>query len=314
MQKTNLHGVAGILWRSILTGIGYVLFVIIGDALTRLVGLSAPTLAGMSSNVGPYQDLLILFLSGVMIGLIFGPLSLNLPLSQGWRTAILFIILYGINSVLIIVEGLFFTTTSLLGHIYNLVSSAISWAGMSVLLTILFRPSNIELSFGTILREALAQRSWVSNLWRFVLAGFLYLLIFMIFGILIQPFVSTYYEDPSFGINQLFSIPAAEIIFPLELVRGYLFVIFVYPLIAILGREMSRWRQAAWIALVIASLSGWLPMLVAGFLPLPFRLAHGLELTFDAIVHSIVIVWLLGFDIAKDKRRMDAASVRKDSA
>jgi len=55
-------------------------------------------------------------------------------------------------------------------------------------------------------------------------------------------------------------------------------------------------------------------MLVAGFLPLPFRLAHGLELTFDAIVHSIVIVWLLGFDIAKDKQRMDVGSVRKDSA
>jgi hypothetical protein len=136
----------------------------------------------------------------------------------------------------------------------------------------------------------------------------------MIFGILIQPFVSTYYEDPSHGVNQLFSIPAAEIIFPLELVRGYLFVLLVYPLIAILGREMGRGRQMVWIALVLASLSGWLPMLVAGFLPLPFRLAHGLELTFDAIVHSIVMVWLLGFEIAKDKQRMDTASVRKASA
>ena len=314
MHKTNPPGVSGILWRSILTGIGYVLLVIIGDALTRLVGLSAQIMPVMSSNASQFQYLLILFLSGVMIGLIFGPLSLKLPLSQGWRTVILFIILFGINSVLIIVEGLFFTTTPLPGHMYNLVSSAISWAGMSVLLTILFRTSEIELSFGTILREALAQRSWVSNLWRFVLAGFLYLPIFMIFGLLVQPFVSTYYEDPSYGINQLFSIPAVEIIFPLELVRGYLFVILVYPLIAILGREMSRWRQVGWIALVLASLSGWLPMLVAGFLPLPFRLAHGIELTFDAIVHSIVIVWLLGFNLANDKQRMDAASVRKVSA
>ena len=185
---------------------------------------------------------------------------------------------------------------------------------MSVLLTILFRPSEIELSFRTILGEALAQRSWVSNLWRFVLAGFLYLPIFMIFGILAQPFVGIYYEDPSYGINQMFTIPAAEIIFPLELVRGYLFVIFVYPLIAVLGREMSRGRQVVWIALVLASLSGWLPMLVAVFLPLQFRLVHGLELTFDAIVHSIVIVWLLGFEITKDKQHMDTAGVRKVSA
>ena len=69
MKKTNQLGVAGILWRSIFTGIGYVLFVTLADALTRLAGLSVPTIAGMISNVGPYQDLLILFLSGVIIGL-----------------------------------------------------------------------------------------------------------------------------------------------------------------------------------------------------------------------------------------------------
>jgi len=314
MQKTNSLGVTGILWRTILTGIGYVLFVTIGDTLTRLVGLSAPTMAGMNSDIGPYQNLLILFLSGVIIGLIFGPLALKLPLIQSWRAGILFFILFGINSILIIVEGLFFTTTPLMGHIYNLVSSAISWAGMSVLLAILFQPSDVDLSFGTIIREAVAQRSWFSNLWRFGLAGFLYLPIFMIFGILIQPFVSTFYEDPSYGINQTFSIPAAEIIFLLELFRGYLFVILVYPLIAILGREMNRWKQVVWIAFVIASLSGWVPMLIATFFPLEFKLAHGAELTIDAIVHSIVIVWLLGFNNAKEIQRMDASNATEISA
>lgn len=184
---------------------------------------------------------------------------------------------------------------------------------MSVLITVLFLPSDIDLSFGTILREAVAQRSFVSNFLRFGFAGFLYLPIFMIFGILVQPFVSTFYEDPSYGINQLFSIPPVETIFLLELVRGYLFVILVYPLIAILGREMSRWGQVVWISLVIASLSGWIPMLVASFLPLQFKLAHGVELTIDAIVHSLIIVWLLGFNIASDNQRKDATSVRKVS-
>ena len=306
MQKKNPFGAAGIFWRIILTGIGYALLVIFGDALTRLVGLSAPIMPGMSSNVSEYQNLLTLFLSGVLIGLIFGPLSLKFPLSHSWRAGILFIILFGINSVLIIVESLFFTTTPMIGHIHNLVSSAISWAGMSVLLTILFRPSEIDLSFGTILREAVAQRSLGSNLWRFGLAGFLYLPIFMVFGILIQPFVSTFYEDPSYGVNQLFSIPAAETIFLLELVRGYLFVMLVYPLIAILGRKMGRWGQVIWIALVIASLSGWIPMLVASFLPLQFKLAHGVELTIDAIVHSLIIVWLLGFNITLGNQRKGA--------
>lgn len=310
MEKKNQFTTVGIFWRIILTGIGYALLVIFGDALARLVGLSAPSMVGLSSNISPFQNLLTLFLSGVLIGIIFGPLSRKLPLSHGWRAGILFIILFGINSILITIENLFFSTTPLIGHIHNLVSSAISWVGMSVLITVLFQPSDIDLSFGTILREAVAQRSFVSNFLRFGFAGFLYLPIFMIFGILIQPFVSTFYEDPSYGINQLFSIPPVETIFLLELVRGYLFVILVYPLIAILGRKMSRWGQVVWISLVIASLSGWIPMLVASFLPLQFKLAHGVELTIDAIVHSLSIVWLLGFNIASDNQRKDATSVR----
>jgi hypothetical protein len=314
MQKKKPYGAAGIIWRIIITGIGYALLVIFGDAFARLVGLPAPIMPGMISNISSTQNLVTLFLSGVLIGLIFGPLSLKLPLSHGRRAGILFITFFGINNILIIIEGLFFTSMPLIGHIHNLVSGAISWAGMSVLLTILFRPSYTYLSFGTILREALSQRSLVLNLWRFGLAGFLYLPIFMIFGILIQPFVSTFYEDPSHGISQLFSIPAAETVFLLELIRGYLFVILVYPWIAILGRQMSRWRQAVWISLIIASLSGWIPMLAASFFPLQFKLAHGAELTIDAIVHSLVIVWLLGFNFASDNQRKDATDVRKVSA
>lgn len=308
MQKASQLGVVGILWRSFITGIGYVLLAIIGNALTQLVGLSAPIMAGMSGKITPNQILFSLFLSGILIGLILGPLSLKLPLSYGRRMGILFFILYGINSVIITVETIFFTTMPLLGQIYTLVSNAISSVGMAALLAMLFRPGDNKLFFSTALREAVAQRSWLSNLWRFGVAGFLYLPIFFLFGLLSQPFVRIYYEDPSYGINRLFSIPGAEVIFPLEIVRGYLFVLLVYPLIAVLGRNMNRWRQSFWIALVLASLSGWVPMLIASFFPLPFRLIHGLEVTIDSIVQSVVIVWLLGFDVEKDNHRMDAAN------
>ena len=55
-------------------------------------------------------------------------------------------------------------------------------------------------------------------------------------------------------------------------------------------------------------------MLAASFFPLQFKLAHGIELTIDAIVHSLVIVWLLGFNFASDNQRKDATDVRKVSA
>jgi hypothetical protein len=189
LQKAKQPGTTGILWRSFIMGIGYVLLTIIGDAIARLVGLSAPTMAGMSGKVSPNQMLFSLFLSGVLIGLILGSLSLNLPLSYSRRMSVLFFILYGINSVIIIVETIFFTTTPLPGQIYMLVSNAISSAGMAALLAALFRPSDGDLLFGRALREAVAQRSWASNLRRFGLAGFLYLPIFFLFGLLSQPFV-----------------------------------------------------------------------------------------------------------------------------
>ena len=81
MQKNNQYGAAGIIWRTIITGIGYALLVIFGGAFARLVGFSAPVMPGMISTISSTHNLLSLFLSGVLIGLIFGPLSLKLPLS-----------------------------------------------------------------------------------------------------------------------------------------------------------------------------------------------------------------------------------------
>jgi hypothetical protein len=40
-------------------------------------------------------------------------------------------------------------------------------------------------------------------------------------------------------------------------------------------------------------------MIMASFFPPTMRLVHGLELTGDSVVHSMIIVWLLGLDIRK---------------
>jgi hypothetical protein len=53
------------------------------------------------------------------------------------------------------------------------------------------------------------------------------------------------------------------------------------------------------IALTILVLGAWTPMIMASFFPITMRLVHGLELTGDSVVHSMIIVWLLGLDIRK---------------
>jgi hypothetical protein len=42
-------------------------------------------------------------------------------------------------------------------------------------------------------------------------------------------------------------------------------------------------------------------MLNASFFPLVMRVVRGLEITADAIVHSVLIIWLLGLDSSKAK-------------
>ncbi|NIM48042.1 MAG: hypothetical protein GTN78_00565 [Gemmatimonadales bacterium] len=88
-------------------------------------------------------------------------------------------------------------------------------------------------------------------------------------------------------------VPSIDVILAVEIARGFLFVLTVYPLITILGHSLSRWGQTFWVALAIVVPGAWLRMLAASFFPLVLRLLHALENTASYIVHGTVIVWLL---------------------
>ena len=92
---------------------------------------------------------------------------------------------------------------------------------------------------------------------------------------------------------------------PLEVFRGLLYVLVLFPLVAVL--RGSRWSVAFWIVLTLAVLGSWQPMLQAGWWPLTVRLTHGLEITADSIVHGLIIVWLLRTPAASKRPEPDKA-------
>lgn len=141
------------------------------------------------------------------------------------------------------------------------------------------------------------RHSFMGLLWRVVLAGLLFVPVFRFFGVLAFAVVGAHYQDPSFGLV----VPSFEVVLLVETVRGLLLVLTVYLLIAILGRRLSQRGQAFWVALTLACLGAWSSMLNASFFPLAMRVVHGLEITADAIVHSVLIIWLLGLDSSKAK-------------
>ncbi|MFQ6059529.1 MAG: hypothetical protein ACE5MB_11695 [Anaerolineae bacterium] len=285
--QIRVRNALGVLWRSLVIGLGFTLATMVGGMVARVIGLPLPA---MASRMDPTQALVTTFLAGVVIGLTLGPLSTRLTLPTAERAGLLFVVIFVLNSLINVIEALFFTTIPAAEQLYGLVTSAIGHVGLAVPLALLFRPASVERGLLTALQETLSQRRWTSWAWRFGLAGLLYVPTYFFFGMLIYPLVRPYYEDPALGLS--LALPGFEVILPLEVGRGLLFVLTVFPLIAVLRRP--RRSLAFWLGMTIAVLGAVTPMLQAGWLPLTMRLVHGLEITADSIVHGLIIAWLLG--------------------
>jgi hypothetical protein len=106
---------------------------------------------------------------------------------------------------------------------------------------------------------------------------------------IVAPFVLPYYDNPDLGLN--LTVPGIGVILPLEIGRGLLYVLTLFPLIAVL--RGSYWWKALWVGLTIAVLGSWVPMIQALHWTPVLRLAHGLEITADAVVQGLVLTWLL---------------------
>ncbi|HEY63473.1 MAG TPA: hypothetical protein G4O02_02775 [Caldilineae bacterium] len=286
-RQISIRSALGVLWRSLVVGLGFTLATMIGGMVAQAVGLPLPE---MARRMEPTQALATTFLSGVIIGLTLGPLAARLTLPTVQRVGVMFMVLFVLNSLINVIEAFFFTTTPAAEQAYGLLTFAIGHAGLAVLLGLLFRPASVDQGLLTALQETLSQRQRISWAWRFGLAGLLYVPLYLFFGMLIYPFVQVYYEDPSLGLN--LAVPGFEVILPLEVGRGLLFVLTVFPLIAVLRR--SRWSLAFWLGMTIAVLGAVTPMLQASWFPLTMRVVHGLEITADSLVHGFIIAWLLG--------------------
>jgi hypothetical protein len=302
------HGVrtiGGVLGRSLIIGGANVLFVTIGGAAAQAAGLPE---ASFGRPVAAGLSLAILFAGGVLFGLTLGPLAARLPLRIPARIAVLFVTLFVLNQAINVIEALFFMTVPAADWCFSLTASAVEDAGLAVLLALLFRPQVEPRGSPDILRETLRTRRRISWLVRFLLAGALYLPVYFFFGAIAFRFVAPYYQNPGSGLP--LTVPGFDVILPLELGRGLLYALTLFPLIALLqaGGRRTRWGVALWIIFVQVILGSWQPMLTAAFWPVEMRLAHGLELTADCIVYSLLVVWLT----APGRIRPD--SVRTESA
>ena len=272
--------------RSLIIGVGFAFALMIGGMTMNILGLPLPSFGGQPK---PFQSLVSSLIAGTLMGLTLGPLSsrLNLPLLG--RGCLWLLLLLVLNGVINMVEAVFFTTIPRAQLASSLAILAFGQIAVAVLLTLLFRPYETGPGLLTRLRATLAQRTPVSWAWRFGLASLSYLPIYYLFGMIVAPFVLPYYDNPDLGLN--LTVPGIGVILPLEIGRGLLYALTLFPLIAVL--RGSYWSRALWVGLTIAVLGSWVPMIQAIHWIPALRLAHGLEITADAFVQGIVLTWLL---------------------
>jgi hypothetical protein len=154
------------LWRSLVVAVGYAVALTIGGMISQALRLPMPS---MAADVDLNQIVVLEFVSGLLLGLTMGPLSLRLRI-PGWQRAILlFALLLVLNSFINAVEAQFFTTAPFAGLRVGLVTPFVGHVALALLLVALFRPASVDRGLVSALRDALGRRRCPSWVWRFLL-------------------------------------------------------------------------------------------------------------------------------------------------
>jgi hypothetical protein len=266
--------------------VGFAFALMIGGMTINILGLPLPSLG---TQPRPFLSLVSSLIAGVLMGLTLGPLGTRLNLSLLGRAGLWCLLLLVLSILINMIEAVFFTTIPRTQLARSSAILSFGHIGVAVLLALLFRPRQTGPGLLTRMRETLSQRRAFSWAWRFGLASLSYLPIYYLFGMIVAPFVLPYYDNPDLGLN--LRVPSIGVILPLEIGRGLLYALTLFPLIAVLrGTYLTR---ALWVGLTIAVLGSWVPMLQAVHWTPVLRLAHGLEITADSFVQGIVLTWFL---------------------
>jgi hypothetical protein len=253
----------------------------------NLLYLEVSTLHG---TYPPIATVALSFVSGLLLGAVVGFISTMLPLRTTARLAVLWAALFVIQFFADLIEGAFFTTIvstaatflggTLIGVVISLAEAA---AGASM-----FKPRILVQDFPASFRSFFAHRRSVSWLVIVIVASVAYFPVYFAFGAIISPIVLPYYTNPSNGLN--LTIPSLQTLVMVELLRGFLFVGALLPLLATLkASNRARFLSLASLFFVAGAL---IPFITNTSLPLLLKSVHGMEILADSIVYAAILTYL----------------------
>jgi len=264
---------------------------IIAGGLLSAVVLTVSTFflsSTQPSGIGSPQDLIVRIVSGVLYVAVMTPLARRV---LHHRFLAIFLPLYITGTLADLIEAYFYTTLlAPVRLVAALIIEGLPILAIAGIITWLI-PASEAAHHEPGIGEAMRERSFFSWVWRIILAGAPYALIYLFFASLVAPFEHAYYNDPAFIASLHTLVPSTAITIGLEVVRGILFVLALLPVITVIRK--SRWSTGLYIALIGAVLEAWIPLLGMTSWPVMMRVGNVLELTGDACGRALLITLLV---------------------
>jgi len=186
------------------------------------------------------------------------------------------------------IEGYFFTT------IFNSLSIFINTTFIALGVTLIeaalagaLLTTEGEESLNTLLKKYFSSRSHGSWIKRILTGSIIYFPIYFFLGMLIFPFIAEYYSDPSLGLK----VPGFEVIIPLEIFRGFLYVIISLPIMASI-KENGKTQFIALSSMLFIP-GALLPLILESSLPIQIVPFHLIEILADSLVYGFALSRIL---------------------
>ncbi|UCE11462.1 MAG: hypothetical protein JSW61_05895 [Candidatus Thorarchaeota archaeon] len=232
-------------------------------------------------------------ITAVLYGFALYYMNTNIPLGRKARILITWIAVYVIQMLNPVLEGIFFTTqfegqpelafgAVVFGLVLTLPTALVSG--------VLFSPTGEVTSFDQLRKKYFIE--WTSSQFavRFIIASMLWLVIYYTIGTIIAPLVLPYYTDGGVGYD--LTLPAAEIVILLQTVRGFIYVLSVFPIV--ISVKLDK-KPLAIILVALLYIAGALAVFVISEqFPVYLRFVHGIELFVDSLIAGTVISFILG--------------------
>ncbi|MEM4718982.1 MAG: hypothetical protein QW330_02885 [Nitrososphaerota archaeon] len=256
-------------------------------ALIAVIAITDMLYGVIAGKVLDASFILLSLMTGVMLGSLLTWLLTRIGVKPLHALILTWINLYVVMFLSNIVEAYFFTTIFsrvevLAAAIIMPIPITLAEAAMAAIIL----PAG-DRSLLNLIRSHLSSRNAGSWAWRIAVSAVAYLLVYFFFGMLIYPFVAEYYSDSTLGLR----VPGFELIVPLEILRGLLYVAALFPIIASLSSDHKSSFIAVFLMLFLVG--GFIPLLSRPSIPpeiLPF---HTLEILADSLVYGFILSKIL---------------------